>query len=299
MVPDINTILGTARGEVLYGTGLIDLIEGNGGVDKVSYLNAATGVVASLFTNTGTGGDAAGDTYSGITNLQGSRFDDVLTGSNDDNLLQGGDGRDRLNGRAGNDVLNGGAGNDILVGGEGADINVGGQGNRDAIDFTRSKAGVGLSLESGEGWTGDAELDSYLDIEYVYGSQFDDVIVGDEEVNRLVGNGGNDFMDGREGIDYLLGGEGDDTMTGGQGRDVFVFEANFGKDLITDFVAGPGLNDRIWLQDLGFDDFGDVIANAIDSLDGVVIGVGEHGTIKLQNVAMAQLAADDFMFAVA
>jgi Ca2+-binding RTX toxin-like protein len=297
MVLAVNTILGTAGNDVLYGTSGADNIIGNGGTDKVSYLNAMAGVSASLFTGTGTGGDAAGDTYDGILNLQGSSFDDVLTGNGGDNLIQGGSGRDRLNGRAGDDVLSGGADNDILVGGAGADVNVGGLGDRDAIDFGRSKAGVALSLELGEGWLGDALDDIFLDIEYVYGSNFDDVIGGDGEINRLIGNGGSDTIDAGRGGDYILGGEGNDAMTGGGGRDVFVIEAGFGDDTITDFAAGAGIGDRIWLQGVGFDDFNDVLANAADSVAGLVLTIAGHGTITLQNTVLAQLVADDFLYA--
>lgn len=296
MVAVLNSILGTAGSDVLRGTAAADLINGNGGVDKVSYLAAGAGVIANLFTGTGTGGDAAGDQYVAIQNLQGSQHDDVLTGNGLDNLLQGGDGRDRLNGRAGNDVLTGGAGNDILVGGAGADVNVGGLGARDAIDYSRSTAAVALSLELGEGWQGDAADDVFVDIEYVYGSRYDDVIAGDGEINRLIGNAGNDAIDAGGGNDYILGGTGDDTMTGGDGNDVFVIEAGFGNDTITDFAAGMGLGDRIWLQGVGFDDFLDVAANAADTVAGVVVSVAGHGSITLANLTLAQLAADDFLF---
>lgn len=292
------TVLGTAKNDLLSGTFAEEAFVGNGGIDKVSYLQATSGVIANLFTKTGTGGFALGDTYTGITNLQGSNFDDVLTGDNGNNLIQGNGGRDRLNGRAGNDVLNGGAGNDILVGGAGADVNIGGTGDRDAIDFTRSTAAVALSLETGEGWLGDAAGDTYADIEFVYGSAFGDQITGDGEINRLVGAGGDDMLDGGAGNDYLLGGTGNDQLTGGEGKDVFVFEVDFGNDTITDFAAGAGYTDRIWLQDLGFTSFQDVLANAVNTLSGnTVITVAGHGTITLLNVVVSQLAADDFLFA--
>jgi Ca2+-binding RTX toxin-like protein len=85
-------------------------------------------------------------------------------------------------------------------------------------------------------------------------------------------------------------------MTGGTGADVFVFEAGFGNDTITDFWAGASRTDRIWLKNTGFDDFGDVLANAVDTADGVVITVAGHGTITLNGVTVSQLHADDFIY---
>ncbi len=297
MADGSNVIAGTPRNDVLYATEAADSIVGNGGIDKVSYVNASSGVTASLFTKTGTAGWAAGDTYDGISNLQGSQFDDVLTGDSGDNYLLGAGGRDRLNGRAGNDLLSGGDGNDILVGSAGGDINAGGLGDRDAIDFSRSRGAVELSLELGNGWLGEASNDTFIDIEYVYGSAFNDTIGGDGEINRLIGNDGDDVIEAGGGNDYVLGGGGADTMTGGDGRDVFVLEAAFGNDTVTDFSAGKGLGDRLWFQDLGFDDFADVLANAVDTAGGVAITVAGHGVATLAGLTVAQLAADDFLFA--
>ena len=136
---------------MLYATDFADLIKGNGGIDKVSYLRATGSVTASLLTGMGETGFAMGDSYVGIRNLQGSAFDDYLAGDALNNLLQGGDGRDRLVGWDGNDTLNGGNGNDTFVGGAGADVLSGGLGDRDAADYSRAKASIALALDAG-GW---------------------------------------------------------------------------------------------------------------------------------------------------
>ncbi len=44
---------------------------------------------------------------------------------------------------------------------------------------------------------------------------------------------------------------GNDKMTGGTEADVFVFNADFGNDTITDFWTGAGRTDRIWIQGAG------------------------------------------------
>jgi Ca2+-binding RTX toxin-like protein len=85
-------------------------------------------------------------------------------------------------------------------------------------------------------------------------------------------------------------------LTGGAGADVFLFEAGaFGSDVITDFAAGAGRTDRIWLIDQGPVTFADVLASAQNSAAGVVISVN-GGAITLAGVTVAQLVADDFIF---
>jgi Ca2+-binding RTX toxin-like protein len=63
-------------------------------------------------TGIGSGGDAQGDTLSGIENISGSQGSDSLIGNAGVNTLQGWNG---------NDVLTGGDGKDTLAGGAGAD----------------------------------------------------------------------------------------------------------------------------------------------------------------------------------
>ena len=70
---------------------------------------------------TARGGDAEGDTLTGIEELEGSDEADELTGNGVDNYLVGHDGDDTLTGEGGNDELIGGLGQDTLTGGTGAD----------------------------------------------------------------------------------------------------------------------------------------------------------------------------------
>ena len=78
---------------------------------------------------TGQGGDAEGDTLTGIEWLSGSDYGDHLAGDDGDNGLNGDGGDDTLDGGAGNDWLDGGAGEDMLTGGEGTDNFVFGDGD--------------------------------------------------------------------------------------------------------------------------------------------------------------------------
>ena len=78
---------------------IIVCLPAGGGVDTVSYSDSEAGVTVSV-NGKGTGGDAAGDTLSGISNLVGTRYNDSLTGDGNANSLSGGSGNDFLNGGA-------------------------------------------------------------------------------------------------------------------------------------------------------------------------------------------------------
>ena len=111
---------GTGNDTLIGGVGSDSLIGGDG-TDTASYSTSASGVNVSLATGTGTGGDAQGDTLSGIENLTGSAYADSLTGDSGNNVLTGLGGNDTLTGGAGNDtfVFGEGDGNDMAYGGVG------------------------------------------------------------------------------------------------------------------------------------------------------------------------------------
>ena len=133
----IENAVGGGGNDVLIGNEVANVLTGGDGIDTASYRDAGSGVVASLATDRGTGGDAAGDRYVDIEQLEGSDYDDGLTGGNGgnglfglggDDLLSGGNGGDLLDGGAGNDRLDGGNSGDTLLGGDGSDTLLGGNG---------------------------------------------------------------------------------------------------------------------------------------------------------------------------
>ena len=83
---------------------------GADGTDTASYAASDAAVTIDLSAGANTGGHAEGDTLTGIENLLGSRYADVLTGDAGPNRLDGGAGNDRLTGKAGADTLVGGHG---------------------------------------------------------------------------------------------------------------------------------------------------------------------------------------------
>ena len=289
----VNRLVGDAGDDILNGGAGNDILVGGEGADQLNgdsgsrdaadYGSAKGGVVVDLV-NGGTGGEAAGDTYIGVEFVYGSDFDDVITGDDANNRLVGADG---------NDQLFGGEGKDYLIGGEGADLLHGGAGTGDTAVYTNATSGVGVDLTNG-GYAGEATGDTYVDIEYVDGSDFDDMIIGDDGQNRLIGQAGNDTIVGGAGNDYIIGMQDDDILTGGIGDDVFLYKSLFGNDVITDFEAGIGRTDRIWLDLDGIEDMSDLTIT--DTANGALIEVGGYGTILLENVNAADLVADDFIF---
>lgn len=275
-----DTLLGLGGNDELEGGGGADVLDGGAGTDTARYTKGRIGVDVDLLRGTGLGGEAQGDTLSNIENLLGSDHADRLTGD---------DGVNRLNGGAGDDTLDGGAGNDRLVGGLGADTFIGGLGN-DTVDYGDAEGGVVVSLLSG-GTGGEAAGDTFDGVEALQGSDFADTLEGDGSNNRLTGGAGGDILLGGAGNDTLVGALGADELTGGAGDDVFLFTLNFGDDLITDFEAGAGRTDRIWLRDMGLA-FADL--DLADTDDGALLRVGDD-TLTLAGLLMGDLVEDDFI----
>lgn len=129
-----DVIRGRDGNDTLRGGTGADTLDGGTGFDTATYYDSANGVVLSLLTALGTGGDALGDSFISIERVQGSNTGaDSLTGSNSFDVLEGHGGNDQLFGLVGNDYLHGGDGDDMLTGGAGNDTLVGGNGFDTAI----------------------------------------------------------------------------------------------------------------------------------------------------------------------
>jgi VCBS repeat-containing protein len=128
---------------------------------------------------------------------------------------------------------------------------------------------------------------------YIRGTDGANSLIGGNGSDVLDGGNGNDILFGGNGADALLGGRGDDIMTGGAGSDTFVFNANFGRDTITDFNKGL---DALQFDKNVFADFASVLASATQSGNDVIIQAGGGNTITLQNFLLSNLSGSDFLF---
>ncbi|WDR01596.1 calcium-binding protein [Devosia algicola] len=182
--PPGNIINAGTGDDVIYLGAGADSLTGGGGTDLASYAHSNAGVAIDLAAGTASGGYAEGDVLSGIEDLEGSRFADLLRGD------------------GGANVLTGGAGADILDGGAGVDT----------ASYGKSTAGVTVDLTIGLGTGGDAEGDQLSGIENLVGSAENDTLNGDGGSNVIDGGAGNDVIGGGDGADVLRGGAGFDTL---------------------------------------------------------------------------------------
>ncbi|HEX6331558.1 MAG TPA: hypothetical protein VF129_09780, partial [Actinomycetota bacterium] len=159
----------------------------------------------------------------------GGGSDTLRGGRGDDRLFAERGSVEALFGGRGNDHLDGGPGSfDGLIGGPGDDVMDGG-GGLDLAEFWDSPAPIEADLETdtaiGHG------TDTIVAIEGLVGSNFDDVLLGDDGSNLLVGQDGDDDIRGRGsgtlaelGADVLDPGPGDDLLVGGTGADIVTYE---------------------------------------------------------------------------
>jgi len=155
-------------------------------------------------------------------------------------------------GNDGNNVIVSGAGNDVLSGGAGGDRFEGGAGI-DIVSYEDSTEGLSASLNWGA-QSGIALYDTFIDIEGLRGSHFNDVLEGDSGDNILEGGAGDDVIHGGAGADILYGGlasgldgEGpqNDSLFGGEGDDTYVVNT---VGLVTIQDEGWDLNDTLILN---------------------------------------------------
>ena len=176
-----DTLTGNGNSNVLVGMEGNDTISGGGEVDTASYEYAPSAVTVNLATGTSSGGDGA-DVLISIEYVIGSGFSDTLTGDAGANYLFGGGGDDTLTGGLGNDTLEGGVGFVFA-------------------DYrgTAGPVSVDLALNSAISVDG---TDLLIGIDGVTGSEFDDRLTGDANLNWFTGRGGNDTIDGAGGPDW-------------------------------------------------------------------------------------------------
>jgi Ca2+-binding RTX toxin-like protein len=277
---DSDHLDGGAGDDVLYGENGNDrliagsgrnVLDGGDGVDTLDYSTSTYAVSASL--ESGQGHEMrnfngniydlylnpqnliAHDQLTGIENLTGSRFTDILHGDDGTNTIRGLDGDDHIFGHGGDDIERGGQGNDTLgrmiieglgsadddgndqlfgedgddrlVGSTGADLMDGGSGF-DTVDYSGSSDHVLVDLSTGRGLAPaqqspfgqtDSAGDTYVSIERVVGSDFADTMLGSANGDTLEGGGDNDVLFSASGDDTLIGGDGDDRLYGADQND--------------------------------------------------------------------------------
>ena len=254
--------------DLLRGGEGADHLDGGAGDDWAQYHDSPSGVVLDLASG-GSGGTALGDTFVSIEHVRGTRFGDHITGDSSGNILLG---------AGGDDFLFGGDGDDFLFGGAGADRLSGGVGN-DWADYSDASSGIAVSLRDGAGTAGVAKGDLLDGIEWLRGSEYNDILEGDAAPNMIRGGAGNDSIAGHGGNDVL---------TGQAGADVFIFNAGDGVDRITDFNPA---HDRLEITGASFADL-----TIFDFRGDAAIGYLPGDTILLSGIDESAITSGTFLF---
>lgn len=275
---DADTLLGGIGNDILIGRAGGDVLNGGAGIDWVIYgYQTGSGVTIDLSPSplSASGGDADGDTFAGIENVEATNQTDTLIGSAAANILMGLGGDDSIQGRGGADILLGGAGNDILfpedpgAGGElgdgAADIVNGGDGI-DLVVYLGLTADVTVNLETGIG-AGAAAGDTYIGIEDVQGGSGNDTLT--------VGNGGRAI--GGAGADTLSGdahGRTRERLTGSEDVDKFVLHLGTASDHAADVIRDFTLLETLVISraEFGLDPSFTLAAGNIVNTNGTITG---------------------------
>lgn len=239
-----DSFFGLGGDDIMLASEGADAYDGGAGVDTVSYAQApkAVGVNMSPWAMpedkdrpTGWG---LGDTFSGVEAVTLSAGDDYLQGPGGTGTLtvHGGDGNDTiwsLMAAGGTAYLFGDAGDDTLVGSAAIDVMDGGAlegslGN--SVSYYTSGAAVTASLGNQSLNTGDAAGDTYLHMQHLIGTHYNDVLYGIDDglENQLQGQDGNDVLYAADkssgGTTVFIGGGGADKFygAGGASRSYFI-----------------------------------------------------------------------------
>jgi Ca2+-binding RTX toxin-like protein len=193
-----DSLIGDGNSNTLDGGGSGDNLEGLGGNDTLSdptggdqdsarYENSPGpgGIVADLVAGTvnGTAAGAGSDTLSGVLEISGTNFDDVMTGDANDNLFTGRSGNDLFAPLGGADIVNDNAGTDTIS--------------------YAAEMGPIVTADLSSGNPGNVTApggnDQVFGVENLIGSAQDDQVTGGSESNVFDGLGGNDTLNGGTG----------------------------------------------------------------------------------------------------
>jgi Ca2+-binding RTX toxin-like protein/type III secretion system FlhB-like substrate exporter len=235
-----DTLNGLGGDDMLVGGAGADALVGGPGSDAASYTSSSAGVTVNLATGAASGGDAQGDTFSGIENLTGSVQADVLTGDSGNNVLNGGPGADTMTGGIGNDTY--------LVDNPGDAVIENANEGTDTVDAF-IHYGLPANVENLV-LQGSADLQGY----------------GNTLVNTLTGNSGNNLLDGGGAADLMIGGDGNDTYFVDNIGDAITENANQGNDTVfatVNYGLSANVENLILQGGADLQGFGNGLANVI------------------------------------
>jgi Ca2+-binding RTX toxin-like protein len=184
---------------------------------------------------TGLGWGRCGGRYPTIIGTDG---DDTINGTSGDDVIKAGAGNDVVDGRDGNDAICTEQGEDTITAGSGDDFIDGGA-QRDLLTFENAQTPFGVEVDLSARTATGYGTKTVRKIENVIGTQGDDTLIGDGNVNNLQGGPGDDVISGLGNNDTLSGGPDLDFIEGGFGNDKIYGDPG------DDLLLGDGGNDTI------------------------------------------------------
>ncbi len=323
-----DTLVGGAGNDTFHAGLGTNTITGGGGTDTLDYSNiSSTAITVSMVSGTTTG-TGLSDSFTGITHLIATDFNDTITGSTAAETLEGGAGADTITGGGGDDIIYGGDGNDTLTGNTGNDHIYGGTGNNtisggaSGADYLYGGTGndTFISPHSGTYYYGtDATTLGASEINTInYSSSSTALtinlqaglgsggeaegsvytftsIAGYNSINGITGGSGSDTITGSNSDDTLNGGSGSDTLTGGRGTNILIGGAGGGIDtywagLGSDtFTGSTNTNDYIYYRN----STAGVVVNLSNSTQSYTNSLGATRTVAAYSGDNFGVAAGD------
>ncbi|WP_123487450.1 beta strand repeat-containing protein [Pseudomonas brassicacearum] len=264
-----DVLSGGDGNDLLIGGAGADQLIGGAGIDIASYEDIVSGVGVTVNLKTGIHtGIAAGDTFNGIEVIRGSSYSDNFIGGTSADTFDGANGYDTLS-------------------------------------YASSAQAVNLTVTgtAGTGTGGDAQGDTFSNIEVITGSAYDDVFTFNAGSVTFNGGAGNDVYvingSGSIGAGELAGG-GDDEIRTNQASTVLSAEverltytgvANFtGRGNAGDNIITGGAGNDLFIGGAGADQFiGGAGTDTVSYEDSTSIGV----TVNLKTGVHTGVATGD------
>lgn len=200
----------------------------------------------------------------------------------DGSTLKGGTGNDDIT--FWNANVQGGAGNDIFRS----------KGTWGAVVFWNSPKGISVNLAEGKAEDGFGGTDTLIGVQNIHGSNFDDVIIGNDKANSFHGGGGNDRFEGGGEFDvvsYFFVKSTDATISYDKTTDTWTVVKNFANDKGTDILKNI---DEVHFTGEG-SDYVQIKTNHLVAVDGFLLKKETLKTsVPVQGAYPSQMKTGDF-----
>lgn len=237
----------------IVGGGTTNHIDGQGGVNTISYETVTNSIHVDLTAGTVTDSTGRNDTVTNVQNIIGTKYNDILMGNADDNTITG---------NGGDDVLIGMGGNNTLIGGNG----------NSTASYEYATSGITADLRqtshqvSNNGFGGQ---DTLTRIQTLKGSQFNDHFTTGNGSITIYGGAGNDtFVVGGDTASraVIYGESGNNTYIAGQGYNRYI--GGTGTDIVDYSQAMSGIEVNLKSERAYVNGFGSV--DQLINIDGIV-----------------------------